>query len=164
MTEFRKISTPEEFTALADFARGIWEEHFTKIIGAEQVGYMLEKFQSAPAMEAQVRNDGYIYYRAYEDGEPCGYCALCPHEDHMYLSKFYMKAEFRRRGIGRKMMSFIENEAKNAGLDKIRLNVNKYNFAIDVYKRLGFVTVADEVNDIGNGFVMDDYVMEKAVV
>jgi hypothetical protein len=42
--------------------------------------------------------------------------------------------------------------------------VNKYNFAIDVYKRLGFVTVADEVNDIGNGFVMDDYVMEKAVV
>ena len=62
-----------------------------------------------------------------------------------------------------KMMDFIINEAKKAGLPKIRLNVNKYNFAIDVYKRLGFVTVADEVNDIGNGYVMDDYVMEKMI-
>ena len=163
MTEFKRISTPEEFDVLAEFAAGIWREHFTKILGPEQVEYMLDLFQSSRAMQAQTVNDGYIYYRAYEDGEPCGYCAVCPHEDYLYLSKFYMKADFRRKGIGRKMMNFIINEAKNAGLPKIRLNVNKYNFAIDVYKRLGFVTVADEVNDIGNGYVMDDYVMEKSI-
>lgn len=164
MTEFIRINAPEEFDSLAEFASEIWHEHFIKIIGAPQVEYMLKHFQSSAAMQEQVRNDGYIYYRAYEDGEPCGYCAFCPHEDHMYLSKFYMKADFRRRGIGRKMMDFIASETKKAGLPKIRLNVNKYNFAIDVYKRMGFVITADEVNDIGNGFVMDDYVMEKDIV
>lgn len=163
MTEFSKINTPEEFDALAEFASGIWHEHFTKIIGEAQVEYMLKHFQSADAMQEQVRNNGYSYYRAYEDGEPCGYCAICPHEDYMYLSKFYMKADYRRRGIGKKMMDFIAGETKKARLPKIRLNVNKYNFAIDVYKHLGFTITADEVNDIGNGFVMDDYVMEKNI-
>lgn len=163
MTEFIQISTPEEFDSLAEFASGIWHEHFTKILGEAQVEYMLKLFQSSAAMQEQVRNDGYRYYRAYEDGKPCGYCAICPHEEYLYLSKFYMQADFRRRGIGRKMMDFIAGEARKAGLPKIRLNVNKYNFAIDVYKRLGFTIVADEVNDIGSGFVMDDYVMEKAV-
>ncbi|MDO5398541.1 MAG: GNAT family N-acetyltransferase [bacterium] len=163
MTEFIAINTPEEFDSLAELASEIWHEHFTSIIGEAQVEYMLEHFQSSAAMQEQVRNDGYSYYCVCDGGEVCGYCAICPHEDYMYLSKFYMRADFRRKGIGRKMMDFIAGETKKAGLPKIRLNVNKYNFAIDVYKRLGFSITADEVNDIGNGFVMDDYVMEKNV-
>jgi hypothetical protein len=41
------------------------------------------------------------------------------------------------------------------------LNVNKYNSAQDFYKKLGFCIDYEEVIDIGNGYVMDDYVMEK---
>jgi ribosomal protein S18 acetylase RimI-like enzyme len=41
------------------------------------------------------------------------------------------------------------------------LNVNKYNSAIQFYHKIGFEIAKEEVIDIGNGFVMDDYVMEK---
>ena len=49
-----------------------------------------------------------------------------------------------------------------AGFKKLRLNVNKHNErAISVYRRNGFETVESVKNDIGGGFFMDDYVMEK---
>jgi ribosomal protein S18 acetylase RimI-like enzyme len=52
--------------------------------------------------------------------------------------------------------------AKNAGFAKLRLNVNKYNAkAIKAYQRNNFVTVESVKIDIGNGFFMDDFVMEK---
>lgn len=160
MIQIKKVTSPDELKSLSSFARAIWEEHFPRIIGMAQVQYMLTHFQSAEAMLDQIKS-GYSYYRLYKNGEPCGYFAICPHEDFMYLSKFYMKAEFRRRGIGTKMMNFIENEALSSGLNKIRLNVNKHNFAVDVYKHLGFKIAYDEITKLECGFVLDDYVMEK---
>lgn len=162
MIEIKEVRASDEIMSLAELAREIWEEHFPPIIGMDQVQYMLEKFQSAPAISEQIKG-GYRYFRSFTDGEPCGYFGICPHEDCMYLSKFYMKAQYRRRGIGRVMMERVAEEARNAGFNKIQLNVNKYNFALEVYKHLGFVIVRDEVIPMEDGFVMDDFVMEKSV-
>ena len=58
----------------------------------------------------------------------------------------------------------IKELTKQCGLNKIRLTVNKYNAnTIKAYKKWGLNTVESTVTDIGDGFVMDDYIMEYSI-
>lgn len=50
------------------------------------------------------------------------------------------------------------------GLDKIYLTVNKHNtHAVEVYRHFGFYQIDAVVTDIGGGYVMDDYILQKDV-
>jgi len=148
---------------IESLADEIWKEHYTSIIGIEQVEYMLDKFQSSKAIKKQLE-EGYIYYLLEDNGTPAGYFSLIKQDNVLFLSKLYIKSSFRGKGAGRKSVEYITNIAKGENLDKIRLTVNKYNHnSIEAYKKFGFVIVDSVVNDIGAGFVMDDYIMEKTV-
>ena len=93
-----------------------------------------------------------------------GYFAVVPQKKDLFLSKLYVTAENRRKGYARCALEFIEAIARNNGLSKITLTVNKNNTgSINAYKKLGFVITGSNVADIGNGFVMDDYKMEKPI-
>ncbi len=155
------IDDVEELAALADI---IWHQHFRGIISDEQIEYMIENFQSQKAMTNQLLNMGYEYYFFNVDGENQGYFAIQEQreENLMFISKVYLKKEFRGRGYARKAFEFIENEAKNRGLKKTRLTVNRHNDdTIAIYKKLGMYIADEKAADIGNGFVMDDYIFEK---
>jgi ribosomal protein S18 acetylase RimI-like enzyme len=61
-------------------------------------------------------------------------------------------------------LRWTEERAREMRCKAVRLRVNKRNApAIRSYLRAGFRFTEDIVSDIGSGFVMDDYVMEKAV-
>ena len=47
-----------EIHEIANLAEEIWHQHFTPIIGEAQVNYMVEKFQSYPALREQIGQDG----------------------------------------------------------------------------------------------------------
>ncbi|MBR1443062.1 MAG: GNAT family N-acetyltransferase [Firmicutes bacterium] len=87
-----------------------------------------------------------------------GFPAFYPRCDAMYLSKLYLKKEYRGKGFARAMPAFVINAAEKENKKAIELNVNKNNVSILIYEKLGFVKIRDEKNDIGNGFFMDDYV------
>lgn len=148
---------------LAALAREIWSEYYVALIGRPQVEYMLAEFQSAAAIAQQMRDDGYEYFLIERAGAPIGYCAVQPQlgEQSLFLSKLYLSAGERRRGVGRHSMAFIEQLARERRLERIWLTVNKRNPAVEAYRRLGFSISAELVTDIGAGFVMDDYCMEK---
>ena len=74
-----------------------------------------------------------------------------------------MLPETQGTGLGRQFFELVKEKAIENHQKAIFLNVNKYNNAIHVYTKLGFTKVKDEVIDIGNGYVMDDYVMEVAI-
>ena len=94
-----------------------------------------------------------------------GYLSMTEGEDALFLSKIYIEADFRGKGIGKKSMDFIEGIARERKLGKIMLTVNKRNVtAIKAYQKYGFVVKDSPVMDIGGGFVMDDYKMEKLLV
>lgn len=95
-----------------------------------------------------------------ENGQDAGFVAFYPRDGKMYLSKFYLKKEMRGKGYAHEMLSFVLDETKKAGLPAVFLNVNRYNDACRAYEALGFTVARYEVNDIGNGFVMDDAVYE----
>ena len=140
-------------------AEKIWNQHYTPIIGKNQVDYMLDKFQSCEAMKDDI-SKGYTYFIVSVAGKPCGYSAVKA-DNGVFLSKFYVEEEARGKGAGKAMLSAINDYAKKKNLKRIWLTCNKYNPTVDIYKKLGY-TIADSiVTDIGGGFVMDDYVMEK---
>ncbi|MGN0325333.1 MAG: GNAT family N-acetyltransferase [Lachnospiraceae bacterium] len=162
MIELKEVRTEEEIQRTAALAKEIWQQHFTPIIGADQVAYMLDKFQSAKAMKRQIEQEGYTYLMAVEDGIPVGYTGFKREQERMFLSKLYVKKEYRKKGISRLM--FEEIRKRSEGLKSIYLTVNKYNDqTIAIYHHMGFVQIDDVVTDIGSGFVMDDYILEFAL-
>lgn len=160
--EFLPAHTDEQVAAIARLAREIWYEHYVPLIGRAQVDYMVSKYQSAAAMLEQVRG-GYEYFMVQQDGALVGYLAVQPQPEtgRLFISKFYLHGNARGRGTGRAAMEFIEKKAGQRGLGLLWLTVNKGNPAVQAYQRLGFQIAEAIVIDIGNGFVMDDFRMEK---
>lgn len=149
--------------ALAVLAERIWNEHYRPILPAGQIRYMVDTFQSAAALRRQIE-DGYTYYFLTDDGARAGYAAVRPDGDRLFLSKLYVEKAYRRRGIAKAAVAVFCDQCRAVGRRAVYLTVNRQNTAsIAVYERLGFVRVDEQVTDIGKGYVMDDYVMEKAV-
>lgn len=165
---FIPVIRPEQVATVAALAREIWYEYYVPLIGQAQVDYMVAKFQNAPAMQAQIEQ-GYEYFLVQQQDasgkwSDIGYCAVQEQPGSlMFLSKFYLHHAARGSGTGRRCMEFIEELARRRGLSSLWLTVNKGNPAVQAYQRLGFRIASELVMDIGGGFVMDDYRMEKAL-
>ncbi len=164
MLEFIRVSTFEQIEMAAELAEEIWSEHYTPIIGAEQVRYMLENFQSAKAITQQIDSGSWGYFLIYLEATAIGYFAFQVKLEQLFLSKLYLRKSHRGKGYSRKVMKFLENIAVANCLPKISLTVNKNNLsAIAVYEKMGFTKICPTVADIGGGFVMDDFLMEKCL-
>lgn len=165
---FIPVTTPQQVAAVAALAHEIWYEFYVPLIGRPQVDYMVGKFQNAPAIQAQI-DQGFEYFLvrrgpALAQGTDSGYCAIQQQPGRvMFLSKFYLHHAARGSGTGRGCMEFIEGLARRRELSLLWLTVNKGNPSVRAYQRLGFRIAAELVVDIGGGFVMDDYRMEKAL-
>jgi diamine N-acetyltransferase len=165
LIRFEPASSPLQLAVIAELAREIWYEYYVPLIGRAQVDYMVSKFQSNAAMAQQIA-EGYEYFLTERDGRNIGYCAIQaqPQSQSLFLSKLYLLRDARGAGTGRVCMEFIEHLARGRGLKLLWLTVNKGNSAVKAYERLGFRIAADLVMDIGGGFVMDDYRMEKPLL
>ncbi|MGX5173410.1 GNAT family N-acetyltransferase [Aliikangiella sp. IMCC44653] len=153
---------PQDSARIAMLAKPIWQEHYTPIIGAKQVNYMLEKFQSEEAIAAQI-NQNFAYYLVSYENQAAGYFATQKRDAHLFISKFYLLSVFRGLGLGKKMMRYVENLAQQQDCSHLELTVNKFNPAYQIYLKLNFVVKEAIQIDIGNGFIMDDYRMLKSL-
>lgn len=160
--EITKIKYFPELRQIAELADEIWHECFVGIISNGQIDYMVEKFQSLSAMTEQIENQNYCYFAVREDGELCGYIGVKPEDDdRFFLSKLYLRKSSRGKGIASLMLAKVFDEARKIGKKRVYLTVNKHNdHAVEVYRKTGFVTVDTAVTDIGNNYVMDDFIME----
>jgi diamine N-acetyltransferase len=154
-----------DFEVIETLARIIWAEHYTPIIAKTQVDYMLKKFQSKEAIAKQVMNEGYLYYIIRNNNKNIGYIGIQLRDNELFLSKIYILSSVRGKGYAKEGMRFIEKIARDKKLNNITLTVNKKNLnSIQAYNKMGFKCVDAIIQDIGNGFVMDDYKMTKPVV
>ena len=157
------VTNMELVYSLVPVAEEIWREHYIPIIGETQVEYMLEKFLSAEALVEQI-NSGYEYFLLSYDYTFAGFAGIKEEGGKLFLSKLYLYNEFRGKGIASYMFQKFVEICKMRELDKIWLTCNRHNTnSYEVYKHLGFVTVREEKADIGEGFVMDDFIMEYEV-
>lgn len=161
MTTFSKAIKNTDFQLIEALGKIIWTEHYTPIIGPGQVAYMLDKFQSESAIEKQIE-EGVEYYIIHHENTTVGYLSFYKKEDSLFLSKLYVLSTERGKGIGKSAMEYLELKRKDNMCKSISLTVNKYNTnSIKAYEKMGFKKIKAIVMDIGNGFVMDDYVMKK---
>lgn len=94
-----------------------------------------------------------------------GYMSVRQDEGKLFLSKFYIRKEYRGSGYASQAMAFLEQLCKDRNQSHLWLTVNRHNeSSVTIYKKKGFLTVREQIVEIGNGFVMDDYVMEKEIL
>ena len=141
-------------------AEEIWREHYTPIIGKKQVEYMLEKFLSPEALVEQI-NSGYEYFVFSYEYTFAGFAGIHEENGKLFLSKLYVHKDFRGKGIASYLFQKFIEICKMRNINTIWLTCNRHNeHSINVYKNWGFEIIREEVTDIGNDFVMDDYIME----
>lgn len=164
LPRFIPVETPEQIVALAEMARGVWHEYFPPLLPEGQIDYMVERFQSEPALTRQISEEGYSYFFICEGKVPVGYTGVRPDGGKLFLSKLYLTKGARGKGYAGETFRFLEERCRQLGLHALWLTVNRHNgHAIAVYRRKGLRIVRTQVTDIGHGYVMDDYVMEKEI-
>lgn len=155
--EFLPVLSRADCDRVHTLAYKIWNQHYPPIIGQAQVDYMLDRFQSLEAIQAQVQR-GMKYYLICCKGAAAGYFALEHREQECFLSKLYVDKSLQRQGIGSRTIAFIQTLTNALPL---RLTVNKDNVgSLQFYQAQGFEIIDAVANDIGHGFVMDDFVLE----
>lgn len=163
-TEIVHVKSASEIEQVAAIAGQVWREYYSSILTTGQIEYMLERFQSVEAVSEQIAKGGYQYYLLGNGDENFGYFAIKQEGESLFLSKYYMQKCYRGRGYASAGFDFIEKFAAGRALASVWLTVNKGNEkSISIYKHRGYVIVKEQVADIGNGFVMDDYIMEKRI-
>lgn len=154
--------TPDLLAEITALAHVIWRQHYTPIIGHEQVEYMLADGYSANALAAQ-QAAGTCFILARRDAHFVAFTAVSPDSEQVgtaWLDKLYVHISARSLGIGRALVGCVAREAESSGANTLRLRVNRHNAeSIAAYQRIGFRVERADVKDIGNGFVMDDYIM-----
>lgn len=152
--------TDTQIQEVATLAFTIWNEHFVPIIGQAQVDYMIAKFQSYPALKEQLKNN-YEYFLFELDNSFIGYMGIHKEKESLFLSKLYILHTARNKGIARKALHFLKDLCRSYNLHRIWLTCNKYNeHTLAVYKHLGFQIAATQEVNIGEGYIMDDYILE----
>jgi len=158
-----RVTHPHYIKRVALLAQYIWREHYTPIIGAHQVQFMLKKFQSYRAIKRQIQK-GAKYFLLKESDKFVGYLCFEYRAKSLFLSKLYIHPDYRGRGFARKALEFVEKRALKKRVKDIYLTVNIHNhLALKSYEKLGFRNAGRVVANIGNGFVMDDFKMNKQI-
>lgn len=164
--EFLEVKTDEDIKLTEHIADVTWHEHYEKIIDKKQIDYMIDKFQTADAIRSQIKSQGYRYFLVKVNDINIGYLGVVeePEDNRLFLSKIYLLKEYRGMGYGTGIFEYAEKMAAGKGYNIMWLTVNRNNSSsVAVYEKKGFIKVRTQVADIGNGFVMDDYIMEKKV-
>lgn len=163
MIQIRK-ALPEELPIVRDIAHKTWPDTFAGILSSPQIDYMLELMYNLKTLESQLLEKGQVFLLAEEEGEFLGFAAYelnYSEGEKSKLHKIYVLPSAQGKGLGKKLIQEVSDQAKSNDQKSLLLNVNKFNKpAIDFYAYLGFKEGYREVIDIGNGYMMDDVVME----
>ncbi|WP_395783549.1 GNAT family N-acetyltransferase [Aquirufa sp.] len=157
--QFRK-AVISDIPVIQQIAEKAWRPTYSHILSEDQTIYMLAMMYGTEVLMKQI-NSQIAFYLAVEEDLVIGYFAMeITEPSKMKLHKIYLDPDQKSKGAGTKIIEFIKDVAFKAGVRQIELNVNKFNSAVQFYEKIGFFRAKEMVLDIGNGYVMDDYVMQ----
>nr|WP_294859835.1 GNAT family N-acetyltransferase [uncultured Fluviicola sp.] len=153
-----------DISKIEEIAKNTWPIAYKDVISPDQIRYMLDLMYSKSKIEAAIQDPNQAFWLAEKQGETLGFCGIeihNPTSEYLRIHKLYVLPETQGLGVGKLLVEKVTEEAQSLGIHLLHLNVNKKNKAYYFYKKLGFEIDHEEVIDIGNGFVMDDFVMVK---
>ncbi|SIT28668.1 N-acetylglutamate synthase, GNAT family [Filimonas lacunae] len=151
----------ENIPQIQRIAYATWPSAYGEIISETQIHYMLATMYSTGILTKQLQ-EGHHFALAESEGKAIGFAGYAPTEDSKVykLHKLYVLPNIQKEGAGKALLHYAIDFAKNAGAEKLQLNVNRSNNAKNFYEKNGFQVIGEEDIDIGNGYFMNDYVME----
>lgn len=158
--------TEADFSVVAELAERIWRTHYVAMVPVAQIEFMLAGRYTAERLRTYLGSDQRWMHVLRVEGESVGYCShtLTDTPGELKLEQLYLLSGLHGQGLGGRMLDLVEAHGRTLGCTSLMLQVNKGNSgSIAVYRKRGFEVREAAVFDIGNGFVMDDYVMAKAL-
>jgi len=157
-----KDASIADIPLIRELTMQVWPATYLPIIGAEQVAYMLGLFYAPEQLRKQMQESQHRFMIGYSDEQPVTFASTSETEPGIFkLHKLYILPGSQGKGIGQFMIRHILKDLKSRNAAALRLNVNRYNYsAIAFYKKSGFHHFADEDIDIGNGYFMNDHILE----
>ncbi|WP_225540227.1 GNAT family N-acetyltransferase [Empedobacter stercoris] len=145
-------------------AREIWNECYKDLLAQDQIDYMIDMMYNNDKVNEGIAN-GDVWEILKIDNVPSGYLHYKLEENNtVFLSKIYLKESNQTKGIGQLMLNRVVDYAKEKGAKSVHLTVNKNNAkAIRFYEKNGFKNMESKTFDIGNGYIMDDYIYQKSI-
>jgi diamine N-acetyltransferase len=161
-----RLLQKHELFLTRNLAEKIWPSAYGTILSKEQLSYMLNWMYSIETLEKSF-DKGNEFYCAFDKGLPLGFLELeflSENPNTVKLQKIYVLPSEQKNGLGTKLLQFGIIHSKNKGANKIILQVNRANKAVQFYLKNNFCIISEEDFPIGNDYYMNDYVMEKTLV
>ena len=156
---FRK-ATDEDILLIKELVVQVWPHTYANILSASQIEYMMDLMYSEAALHQQMK-DNHQFLIVYNNGIPIGFASYSEVEPTVYkLHKIYLLPSQQGRGSGRIVIEEIIKDIMPNGATSLILNVNRNNLAKSFYEKMGFEVLRIEDVPIGNGYYMNDYIME----
>jgi diamine N-acetyltransferase len=157
-----RFADTEDVNSIGFLAHQIWPATYGAILGTAQLQYMLEMMYSPAALRKQMQQQ-HVFIIAELAEEPVGFASFSKIDEPgiFKLHKLYVSTAIQGRGLGKALLNAVLEEIQTRGAKYLQLNVNRNNKATAFYGKQGFTVIKEEDIDIGNGYLMNDYVMEK---
>ena len=158
-------ATTADIPLIRELTMQVWPQTYLPIVGEVQVQYMLDQFYNPAALQKQMEEQGHQFVTGYDAGVPVAFASYNETASTIYkLQKLYIINGQQGKGTGKALVQHIVNAVRALGATELRLNVNRYNTsAMAFYERMGFTRLAEEDIAIGNGYFMNDYVLQMAL-
>ena len=142
----------------------IWPQTYSEVLSNEQIDYMLEQMYNPATLQKQMEVDGCTFIIVYNNDNAIAFASYNETEPQLWkLNKIYILPSQQGKGTGKFIINYIIDEIKTKGAKALQLQVNRLNKAKNFYERLGFKIIKTADFDIGNGYFMNDYVMELSL-
>jgi ribosomal protein S18 acetylase RimI-like enzyme len=159
------VATKNQLPIIQELTYKIWPIAYGEILSDEQLEYMLNKFYEISYLEKQLEN-GQVFLLAQENGIYFGFASYelnCDNSNKTKIHKLYVLTQSQGKGLGKQLTEKIIDIAKLNQNNGVFLNVNRFNKALHFYEKMGFQNVKTIDVEIGNGYLMEDYIMEKTI-
>lgn len=159
-------ATVSDIPTIQSIAHQTWPDTFGNILSSGQISYMLEWMYSEQSLTEQIEDKKHQFYLGKEGNNFLGYISIEVNYNNSRktkIHKLYILPQSQGHGAGKILLQRVEKESKKQGDTVLSLNVNKFNKAVGFYEKIGFCITGSEDIDIGNGFLMEDYIMEKEI-
>jgi len=149
-----------DIPVIKEIAEKAWRPTYDHILTEQQTLYMLDLMYNNQTLENQIKGN-IAFFMVYLGQETVGYFAIeILNEQKVKLHKLYLDPTQKQKGLGSKIIQYIKDWALTNQSNRIILNVNKNNSAVQFYLKMGFKINEELILDIGEGYVMDDFVMQ----
>lgn len=152
------------FQSIQQIAHITWFPTFKNILSDEQIRYMLERMYSLEALAKQVSEQNHSFLLAVNENQEIGYASYELNYKNTLgtkIHKLYVLPAFQGKNIGKRFIEHIEKIALENQQTHLQLNVNRFNQAVHFYQKNNFEIIGSEDIDIGNNYLMEDFIMER---